>query len=382
MMMNVALAEAGAHLVNRSSVNVAEWELNKAMEKKLGDGRSSLVDNQKINFRPVKAGVLLGSTHYITGAITELNWNIDSSAAEAGAFGAYAAGFGATDTAAIVATGRTWLQVPQTIKVVIDGPMGPLVTAKDVMLLLCRLLGMDNAFKAIEFAGSAVTAMGMAERMTLCNMAAELGAETSIAAPDQVTFDYLAATGHPVADEAAARAFASDEDARFEAVHHVDAAALGPQVAAPHAPANSGAAADYAGVAIDQAYIGACVGAKIEDLRMAAQVLKDRKVAPGVRLLVAPASQRTTETAIREGTMAALVDAGAILLSTGCGACAGYGAGVLAEGETCISTTNRNFRGRMGDKRSSVYLGSPYTVAAAAVAGHIVDPRDLLEPVA
>jgi 3-isopropylmalate/(R)-2-methylmalate dehydratase large subunit len=165
-------------------------------------------------------------------------------------------------------------------------------------------------------------------------------------------------------------------------VQQFDAASLTPQIAAPHAPANSGDVSNFAGVRVDQAYIGACVGAKIEDLRMAASVLAGRKVAPGVRLLVAPASQRTTQAASADGTLQTLVDAGAILLSTGCGACAGYGAGVLAEGDVCISTTNRNFQGRMGSPGASVYLGSPFSVAAAAIAGEIVDPRDMLEDVA
>ncbi len=302
----------------------------------------------------------------------------DSHSPTAGAFGAYAAGYGATDMAAIVATGRTWLKVPETIRVVIDGLPGAAITAKDLMLYLCRTLGMDNAFKAVEFTGEAVSAMGMAERMVLCNMAAELGAETGLVTPDATTFAYLAAAGAPVEDEMAARAFASDSDARFEATHRIDAATLAPQIAAPHAPSNSGDAADYAGIAIDQAYIGACVGAKIEDLRMAARILAGRKVAPGVRLLVAPASQRTTEAAMRDGTMATLVEAGAMLLASGCGACAGYGAGVLADGETCISTTNRNFQGRMGHAGAAVYLASPFSVAAAAVAGHIVDPREMM----
>jgi 3-isopropylmalate/(R)-2-methylmalate dehydratase large subunit len=156
-----------------------------------------------------------------------------------------------------------------------------------------------------------------------------------------------------------------------------DAAALKPQVAAPHSPANAGPADGQRGVAIQQAYIGACTGAKINDLRMAAEILRGRKVAPGVRLLVAPATARTTAEAAADGTLASLAEAGAILLPSGCGACAGYGAGVLAEGEVCIASTARNFKGRMGASSAKVYLGSPYTVAAAAVAGMIVDPREV-----
>ena len=302
----------------------------------------------------------------------------DSHTPMAGAFGAYAAGYGATDMAVIGATGETWLAVPETIRIDITGAFGPGVTAKDVMLALARRLGMENAFKVVEYGGGAVEAMGMPERMVLSNMAAELGAETGIVAPDRVTADYLAAAGKPLEDEAAAFAFASDADADYVARHHLDASVLSPQVAAPHSPENSGPAGDYEGVRIDQAYIGACVGAKVEDLRMAAAVLQGRKVAAGVRLMIAPASARTLQAATADGTLATLLEAGAILLSTGCGACAGMGSGVLAQGEVCISSTNRNFKGRMGHAEAEVYLGSPYTVAAAAAAGHIVDPRPML----
>jgi 3-isopropylmalate/(R)-2-methylmalate dehydratase large subunit len=303
----------------------------------------------------------------------------DSHTPMAGAFGAYAAGYGATDMAAIVATGETWLSVPETIRVEWDGELPYGVTAKDMMLLLCRELGLDNAFKAVEFAGDSVTAMGMAERMVLCNMAAELGAETGVIAPDEVTFDYLAAVGRPIEDRLSALSLLSDANADYVARHHFQANTLAPQIAAPHSPENVSDAGNFADVAIDQAYIGACVGAKIEDLRMAAEILRGRHVADGVRLLVAPASSRTLAQAAEDGTLAVLAQSGAILLSSGCGACAGYGAGVLASGEVCISSTNRNFRGRMGDSLSQVYLGSPYSVAAAAVAGHIIDPRDLLQ---
>lgn len=302
----------------------------------------------------------------------------DSHTPTAGAFGAYAAGYGATDMAAIAATGETWLAVPETIRVEWSGSFAPGVTAKDVMLFLCRELGMDNAFKAVEFAGPLVEAMPMAERMVLANMAAELGAETGVVAPDAVTFAYLAARGAPVTDENAALALHSDADATYAAVHRFDAADLVPQIAAPHSPANTRDATEFSEVRIDQAYIGACVGAKIEDLRMAADVLKGRRVAPGVRLLVAPGSARTAELAAREGVMETLLAAGAVLMPSGCGACAGMGAGILAEGETCISSTNRNFQGRMGHAGAKVYLGSPYAVAAAAAAGRIVDPRPFL----
>jgi 3-isopropylmalate/(R)-2-methylmalate dehydratase large subunit len=303
----------------------------------------------------------------------------DSHTPMAGAFGAYAAGYGATDMVGIVATGETWLMVPETLRIDWDGAFARGVTAKDVMLRLCRELGLDNAFRAIEFGGEAVDAMPMAERMVLCNMAAELGAETGVVAPDDTTFEYLRAAQRPVTDEAAARALRSDPDARYAASHRFDASRLTPQIAAPHSPDNTRDAGELEDVKIDQAYIGACVGAKLEDLHMAAQILRGRRVASGVRLLVAPASAATTEAAARDGTLATLAGAGAILLSSGCGACAGYGGGVLSAGEVCISSTNRNFKGRMGDGEAQVYLGSPYSVAAAAVAGHITDPRPMLQ---
>lgn len=302
----------------------------------------------------------------------------DSHSPTAGAFGAYAAGYGATDMAAIVATGETWLAVPETIRVEWSGRFGAGVAAKDIMLFLCRELGMDNAFKAIEYGGDTVEGLSMAERMVLCNMAAELGCEAGVVAPDRTTFAYLRAAGRPVEDEAAALALASDRDAAYAAVHRFDAATLQPQIAAPHDPSRTQDVTEHAGIKVDQCYIGACVGAKIEDLRMAAAVLKGRKVSPDTRLLIAPASQKTTTAATQDGTLQTLMEAGAVLLPSGCGACAGYGAGVLADGEVCISSTNRNFKGRMGSKEAQVYLGSPYSVAAAAVAGRIADPRQFL----
>nr|WP_303684248.1 aconitase/3-isopropylmalate dehydratase large subunit family protein [Brevundimonas naejangsanensis] len=302
----------------------------------------------------------------------------DSHSPTAGAFGAYAAGYGATDMAAIVATGETWLAVPETIRVEWSGRFGAGVAAKDIMLFLCRELGMDNAFKAIEYGGDTVEGLSMAERMVLCNMAAELGCEAGVVAPDRTTFAYLRAAGRPVEDEAAALALASDRNAAYAAVHRFNAATLQPQIAAPHDPSRTQDVTEHAGIKVDQCYIGACVGAKIEDLRMAAAVLKGRKVSPDTRLLIAPASQKTTTTATQDGTLQTLMEAGAVLLPSGCGACAGYGAGVLADGEVCISSTNRNFKGRMGSKEAQVYLGSPYSVAAAAVAGRIADPRQFL----
>jgi 3-isopropylmalate/(R)-2-methylmalate dehydratase large subunit len=300
----------------------------------------------------------------------------DSHSTMGGAYGCYMAGFGGIEMTGVCITGDIWTRVPETIRVDWSGAFNQAVVAKDVMLFLCRELGMDNAFTAIEYGGDTVAAMSMSERGVLCNMAAELGCETGVIAPDEVTLASIRASGkEPKAD---ALSWRSDADAKYVSKHAFNATNLQPQVAAPHAPSNSGPVDAYMNVKIDQAYIGACVGAKLSDLQMAAEVLKGRKVASHVRLLVAPATQKVYADAAADGTLNILTDAGAIMLASGCGACAALGAGVLSEGEVCISSTNRNFKGRMGSNKAEVYLGSPYTVAAAAAAGRIADPREFL----
>lgn len=302
----------------------------------------------------------------------------DSHSPTGGAFGAYMFGVGATEMCGVLATGEIWLRVPETIEIRWQGKLGPGVSAKDMILATCARLGMDGGrYQAVQYTGDAIEGLAMQERMTLCNMAAELGAQAGLIAPDGVTRDYLLAAGVPGA-QIDLVTWQSDRGAVVAERHDFDASALPPMIAVPHSPANSAPAAAVTDVRVDQAYIGACTGAKINDLRMAAAVLKGRQVAPGVRLLVAPASTRTTAEAAADGTLATLTEAGAILLGSGCGACAGYGAGILAEGETCIASTARNFKGRMGASSSRVYLGSPYSVAAAAVAGEIRDPREFL----
>lgn len=300
----------------------------------------------------------------------------DSHSPSGGAVGAFMVGIGATEMAGVLVTGEIWVRVPESWLIEWHGQLGEGLAAKDIMLFLCAKLGMSNDYKVMQYAGSAVTALSMMERLVLCNMSAELGAKTGIIAPDAWTLAALREGGHEVGDDALR--WQSDAGARYERHLEFDAGALAPQVAAPHSPANSAPVAEHSGVRIDQAYIGACTGAKLSDLRMAASVLKGRKVAKGVRLLIAPASTLTTREAAADGTLAALVEAGAIMLPSGCGACAGYGAGVLADGDVCIASTARNFKGRMGSPGALVYLASPYTVAASAVRGTIGDPRDLL----
>lgn len=303
----------------------------------------------------------------------------DSHSPTGGAFASYMFGVGATDMAGVLVTGETWIRVPETIRLVWDGGLPRGVSAKDMMLKLCRTLGMDGGdYQVIEYAGSTIAGLEMRERMTLSNMAAELGAMAGLIGADEVTREYIRLAGGEL-DSAPEGDWQSDEGAPVRVEHRFNTDELAPQVAHPHSPANSSDVEDADRAQVDQAYIGACTGAKLNDLRMAAEVLKGRKVAAGTRLLIAPASARTTAAAAADGTLATLTEAGAIMMPSGCGACSGYGAGVLADGETCIASTARNFKGRMGSRESLVYLGSPYTVAASAVMGRIADPRPLLE---
>lgn len=300
----------------------------------------------------------------------------DSHSTTGGAFGAFMIGIGATEMAGVLATGEIWARVPPTIRLEWSGRLGPAVVAKDMMLAMCGALGMGvGNYKALEFRGEAVMSLSMTERMVLSNMAAELGGKVGLIEPDETTAAYIRDAG---ADPGDWQAWTSDPDATVEAQYEFDADSLAPQVASPHSPENAADVGLHAGVAIDQCYIGACTGAKLSDLHMAAEILRGRTVSPRTRLLVAPASARVTQEASADGTLAAITAAGAIILPSGCGACAGYGAGILAEDEVCLSSTARNFKGRMGAASSKVYLASPYTVAASAVTGEITDPRDLL----
>jgi len=302
----------------------------------------------------------------------------DSHSTMGGAFGCYMAGFGAIEMTGVVITGEIWSVVPETIKVDWSGSFGIGVAAKDMMLFLARELGMENAFKVVEFGGDTIENMSMMERMVLTNMAAELGAETGLIAPDEITLQTIRNGGtEPAAD---ALDWHSDFDASFCAKHAFDAPTLTPQIAAPHKPSNSAPAEDYESehIKVDQAYIGACVGAKLTDLHMVAKVLEGRQVKNSTRLMVAPSSKKIMREAAADGTLSTITEAGGMILPSGCGACAGLGAGIIAEGEVCLSSTNRNFQGRMGSKDAFVYLGSPYSVAAAAVAGEIIDPRGYL----
>ncbi len=300
----------------------------------------------------------------------------DSHSPTGGAFGAYMFGIGATEMAGVLATGEIWIKVPGTILLEWTGRLGAGVVAKDIMLALCGRLGMDGGqYQAVEYTGAAIAALSMQERMTLSNMAAELGAQAGLIAPDAVTETYLAERG--VASGGPGGLF-TDPGADLLAHHVFDAAALPPQVAAPHSPANAGPVTEAPETRVDVAYFGACTGAKYDDLRAAATVLRGRRARDGVSLLVAPSSRKDQDRAAADGTLKVLEDAGAQLLPNACGICAGYGTHRLGAETTCISSTARNFRGRMGDASSRVWLASPLTVAASAVTGEITDPREFL----
>ena len=293
----------------------------------------------------------------------------DSHSPTGGAFAAYMFGVGATEMLGVLVTGEIWLKVPHTIVMDFDGALQPGVSAKDVMLFLIGRFGLDGGqYQAVEYCGAAIRKLPMQERMTLCNMTAELGGQTGLIASDETTGQFL---------KSKVETWESDADAPVLAHHRFDASNLMPQVAAPHSPANSKAVTEFSDVKPTLAYIGACTGAKLADLRMASSVLKGRKAK--MRLLVAPASLRDQQTAEDEGTLQILLDAGAELLPNACGICAGYGEHLLPENMVAISTTARNFKGRMGAASSQVYLASPYTVAATAVAGHVCDPREFLQ---
>ncbi|VCU68748.1 2,3-dimethylmalate dehydratase large subunit [Pigmentiphaga humi] len=298
----------------------------------------------------------------------------DSHSPTGGAFGAYMFGIGSTEMLGVVVTGEIWLKVPETLRMHWSGRLRPGVTAKDMMLHMLGRFGMSGgAYQAVEFCGPAVRALGMQERMTLSNLSAEMGAQAGLIAPDDTTLEWLARAG---ATEAVAEGWDTDPGAAYTQ-YDFDADGLAPMVAAPHSPANTHAVTECGRVPVQVAYIGACTGAKLDDLRAAAQVLRGRRVAPGVRLIVAPASIQDQEAARGEGTLQALLDAGAELFPTSCGACAGYGDAIDGE-VNVISSTARNFKGRMGSPSASVYLGSPYTVAASALRGVISDPREVI----
>ncbi len=303
----------------------------------------------------------------------ELIVGTDSHTTTHGALGAGGTGIGSSDMVYALATGRIWMRVPETIRFEFTGDLAPGVTWKDVILYIAGRFGADVAqYKAMEFAGPAVANADMSSRLTVSNMAVELGAKFGLFEADEITDAYLRDHGGEGTEP-----FGPDPDASYEAVHKIDLSDLTPQVAMPSEVDRVGPVEDIEGLPIHQAFIGSCTNGRIEDLRAAAEVLEGQQVAPGVRLIVSPASRGVLQEAMDTGVLKTLIDAGASVLAPGCGPCFGGHGGLLGPGERCIGTHNRNFIGRMGSAEAEIYLASPATVAASALAGSVADPREI-----
>jgi len=298
----------------------------------------------------------------------------DSHTCTYGALGAFSTGVGSTDLAAAMALGETWLKVPESIKFVFDGELKPWVGGKDLILHVIGDIGVDGAlYQAMEFAGTAIEKLSMDGRFSMCNMAVEAGGKNGIIAPDEITRAYVEGRcKRPY------KFYQSDPDAGYARIYRYDAALIEPQVAFPHLPENSRPVSEAGQVEIDQSVIGSCTNGRIEDLRDAAKVLKDRKVHKNVRLIIFPGTQEIYLEALREGLIEILVKAGAAVSTPTCGPCLGGHMGILAKGERCIATTNRNFVGRMGHPESEVYLSNPAVAAASAILGRIAGPWEVL----
>ncbi|HWD01805.1 MAG TPA: aconitase/3-isopropylmalate dehydratase large subunit family protein [Amycolatopsis sp.] len=299
----------------------------------------------------------------------------DSHSTIYGALGAFGTGVGFSEITAAWVTGKLWVKMPESVKIVIDGELAPGVYAKDVMLKLIGDLGADGlTYDSVEFSGSYVEGMSVSERMTFCNLAMEMGAKNAFVAPDDTTLAYLDEAGVP-RDEL--DVLLPDEDATYRATVNLRGPTLAPQIAVPHTVDNVVGVGDVAGTKLDQVFIGSCANAKYDDLVIAADVLAGHRVAPGLRLIVTPASAKIMAKASENGVLTKLIQAGAMITNPGCGACAGSG-GAMADGETTLSTANRNFQGRMGSYDSKIFLSSPATAAASAIRGVITDPREIV----
>ena len=299
----------------------------------------------------------------------------DSHTCTSGALGAFATGVGSTDIAVVMALGKTWLKVPSTYKVVIEGKFQKGVYAKDLILYLIGKIGADGAtYKALEFTGSAVKDMTMSDRFTIANMAVEAGAKAGLFETDEKTLEYLKQHGR----EDKFVKIKADDDAEYEKVININLNELKPLISLPHTVDNTKTIDEIPKIKVNQVYIGTCTNGRIEDLRIAADILKDKKVKEEVRLLIAPASRQVFLQALEEGLITTFVNAGASIVTSGCGACVGVHAGILGDEEVCLSSQNRNFQGRMGNTEGFIYLASPATCAYSAIKGYIADVREVL----
>ena len=297
----------------------------------------------------------------------------DSHTCTYGAVGAFSTGVGSTDLAAGIATGECWFKVPSAIRFVLKGQLRPNVSGKDVILSIIGQIGVDGAlYKSMEFTGPGVASLTMDDRLCICNMAIEAGAKNGIFPVDEITTEYL--TGRSQREWTV---YTADEDAEYEQTIEIDLSALVPTVSYPHLPENTHPASEGKDIAIDQVVIGSCTNGRLSDMEAAYNILKGKHIAKGVRGIIIPATMAIYKECIRRGWTEAFIDAGCIVSTPTCGPCLGGYMGILAEGERCVSTTNRNFVGRMGHVESEVYLASPATAAASALTGHITDPTTL-----
>ena len=291
-----------------------------------------------------------------------------------GALGAFGTGVGATDLATIMLTGKLWFRVPEVIRINLEGKLKKGVFAKDVILHIIGKLKADyGVYRAVEFTGPALAQLSMSERFAICNMTTEMGAKAAWIQPDDVTFAFLKERG--VTEYTV---YETDPGYAYWAEHNFDIGSLEPQLAAPHSVDNVSPLSAFAGLEVQQAYLGTCTGGRLEDLAVAAKIVKGKKVAKGTRFIVVPASKKVLLDAMETGVMQTLVEAGATFVTPGCAACLGVHEGMLASGDRCISASNRNFPGRMGSGQAELYLGSPAAVAAAAITGQITDPARYL----
>jgi 3-isopropylmalate/(R)-2-methylmalate dehydratase large subunit len=355
------------HLIPASSIKAAE--LHKIMrEFAKGQNISNFYDTEGVCHQ-----VMLEKGYVIPGALVV---GADSHTCTYGALGAFATGIGSTEAAAVFATGSIWLKVPKAIKINVRGDFQKFVTPKDLILFLIGQIGADGAvYKSVEFAGPTISGMSIAGRMTLCNMAVEMGAKNGIIEPDETTLKFL--EDRVSKDLKPIKLLRSDPDASYEKIVDLEVENLGPQVSGPSSVDNVKAVSEVADVEIDQAFIGSCTNGRLEDLQLAARILKGRKIKKSVRMIVIPASTEVYLQALREGLLEIFAEAGGLVCNPTCGPCFGGHLGLLASGEVCISSSNRNFIGRMGSPDAKIYLASPATVAASALTGRITDPRVL-----
>jgi len=302
----------------------------------------------------------------------ELVIGADSHTCTYGALGAFSTGVGSTDLAAVMATGRLWLKVPESRKLIYHGKINPWVSGKDLILFTIGDIGVDGAlYQAMEFCGETMRSLSMASRFTMANMAIEAGGKNGIFGPDEITFEYV----KPRAKRPY-QVYRSDPEARYVEEREYDVSKIHPQVALPHIPSNVKDVREVGKIEIDQVVIGSCTNGHLDDLRVAAKILKGKKVAPSLRLIIIPATQEIYRQSLKEGLFEIFLSAGAVVSPPTCGPCLGGHMGVLAEGERALATTNRNFRGRMGHAGSEVYLASPAVAAASAIKGRICHPEE------